>query len=62
MSCAVWNRSSGSFARHVLITRLNAGGTIGATSDTGAGSSRRIDPISDAWLLPVNAFRPVAIS
>ena len=61
-SCAVWKRSSGSFARHVLTTRSSAGGIIGAASAIDGGSSRRIEPISDAWLLPENAFLPVAIS
>ena len=61
-SCAVWNRSSGSLARHVLTTLLTAGGIIGAISVTEVGASRRIDPARLAWLLPVKAFRPVAIS
>ena len=61
-SCAVWNRSSGSFARHVFTTRSSAGGAIGAIAEIGAGSSLRIAEISEAWLFPVNAFRPVAIS
>src|SRR6266508_20559 len=57
-SCAVWNRSSGSLARQVLTTREKAGGVMGATSEIAGGSSRRIDPISDAWLFPVKALRP----
>ena len=40
----------------------HAGGVIGATSEIAAGSSRRIEPISEAWLEPVKAFLPVAIS
>ena len=62
MSCAVWKRSSGSLARQVLTTRFKAGGDIGETSVIGAGSSRRIEPMSEAWLFPENAFFPVAIS
>ena len=62
MSWAVWNRSSGSFARHVFTTRSSAGGVIGAIVETGAGSSLRIAEIRAAWLFPSNAFRPVAIS
>jgi len=41
---------------------LSAGGTIGAASEIDGGSSRRIEPMSDAWLVPVNAFLPVTIS
>ena len=61
-SCAVWKRSSGSFARQVFTTRFRAGGIIGEISEIAGGSSRRIEPMSDAWLDPVNAFLPVAIS
>ncbi len=61
-SCAVCQRSSGSLARQVLTTLSNAGGVIGATVDTGGGSVPMIDEINDAWLLPENAFFPVAIS
>ncbi len=45
-----------------LDDRLTAGGIIGAISVTEVGSSRRIAPARLAWLLPVNAFFPVAIS
>src|SRR4029453_2964306 len=34
-SCAVCQRSSGSFARHVFTTRSNAGGVIGEIVDIG---------------------------
>ena len=61
-SCAVWNRSSGSFERHVLTTRSSAGGVMGWTAEIGCGSVCRIAPIRDAWLTPENAFFPVAIS
>lgn len=62
MSCAVWKRSSGSFARQVRTTRSNAGGVIGWIVETGVGSSFMMFEINDAWLVPENAFRPVAIS
>ena len=62
MSCAVCQRSSGSFARHVRTTRSKAGGAVGATAEAGAGSEAMIEEMSDAWLRPANAFLPVAIS
>jgi hypothetical protein len=62
MSCAVCQRSSGSFARHVRTTRSNAGGVIGVTVDTAGGSDPMIEEMREAWLLPENAFFPVAIS
>src|SRR6266498_2477162 len=62
MSCAVCQRSSGSFARQVLTTRSNAGGVVATTVDAGAGSDVMIEEIRDAWLRPENAFFPVAIS
>jgi hypothetical protein len=61
-SCAVWKRSSGSFARHVRTTRSNAGGVIGWTVEIAAGSSFMMFEINDAWLVPEKAFRSVAIS
>ena len=61
-SCAVWKRSSGSFARHVRTTRSNAGGVIGWIVETGTGSSFMMFEINDARLVPEKAFRPVAIS
>src|ERR1700693_802174 len=61
-SCAVWKRSSASLARQVLTTRSSAGGVIGWSAAIGAGSSFMIAEISDAWLAPEKAFRPVAIS
>ncbi len=44
------------------MTRSKAGGDVGITADTGAGSSFMIEEISDACDEPENAFRPVAIS
>jgi len=61
-SCAVWNRSSGSLARQVLTTRSSAGDVIGWSVVMGAGSSLMTAEISDAWLAPEKALRPVAIS
>ena len=61
-SCAVWKRSSGSLARHVRTTRSSAGGVIGWSAEIGAGSSFMIEEMSEAWLVPVKAFRPVTIS
>ncbi len=62
MSCAVWNRSSGSFARQVLTTRSRPGGAIGEIEEIGGGSRSRIAAIMLARLLPANAFWPVTIS
>jgi len=42
--------------------RSSAGGTIGDTWLGGGGWRSRMAAISDAWLLPSNARRPVAIS
>jgi len=61
-SCAVWMRWSGSFARQARTTRSSAGGASGTTVVMGTGSVFMIAPISEAWLLPSNARRPVAIS
>ncbi len=44
------------------MTRSSAGGVIGEIDEAGAGLSFRIEPIRLAWLLPANAFLPVAIS
>src|ERR1700693_1770329 len=55
-------RSSGSLARQVLTTRSNPGGDSGWTVEIGAGSLDMIAVISEAWLVPAKAFRPVAIS
>jgi hypothetical protein len=67
-SCAVWMRSSGSFARQFRISRsmpcggttrdVEAGGAPEGGSPTGGGSRSRIAAMSDAWLLPSNARRP----
>ena len=43
-------------------TRSSAGGIIGWIDEIGGGSVFMIEPISDAWLLPVNAFCPDSIS
>jgi hypothetical protein len=61
-SPALCQRSSGSFASALRITRSNAGGEVGSTAEIGAGSSFMIDEISDACDAPANALRPVAIS
>ena len=56
-SCAVWIRSSGSFARH-LTSRSSAGGFIGASCEIGAGSLDMIAEMSEAWLFPSKARLP----
>jgi hypothetical protein len=61
-SCAVWNRSSGSLARQVFTTRSSAGGVIGWIEEMASGCVWMIAAMSDAWLLPENAFLPVAVS
>jgi len=61
-SCALCHRSSGSFARQFFSTRSIAGGVIGAMLETGRGSSRRMEEMSETRLPPVNAFFAVAIS
>ena len=43
-----------------MTTRSSAGGIIGWIDEIGGGSVFMIEPISDAWLLPVNAFCPVS--
>ncbi len=35
---------------------------MGEISEIACGSSRRIEPMSEAWLDPEKAFLPVAIS
>ncbi len=62
MSWALCHRSSGSLARQVLTIRSKAGGAIGETWVMGSGWLDMIAEISDAWLVPENAFLPVAIS
>src|SRR5437899_182015 len=62
MSCALCQRSSGSLIKQFFTTRSSAGGVIGWTAEIGLGSSRKIAEIREAWLDPVNAFAPVAIS
>jgi hypothetical protein len=49
-------------ARHVRTSRSSAGGLIGCEAEGGGGSVVRIAEISDAWLAPLNALRPVTIS
>ena len=61
-SCAVCQRSSGSFARHVRTTRSSAGGDMGCTAEMGCGSDARMAATMLAWLLPVKAHLPDAIS
>ncbi len=61
-SCAVDHRCSGSLARQPLTIRSSEAGIIGWIVEIGAGSECMIEPISDAWLVPVNAFCPVSIS
>ena len=61
-SCAVCNRSSGSFARHALVTCSSAGGDMGCTAEMGCGSDARMAATMLAWLLPVKAHLPDAIS
>ena len=61
-SLAVYQRFSGSFARHLLTVRSSAGGVIGLIEEISGGSSFKIAPITLAWLLPSNAFMPLAIS
>src|SRR6266851_2803990 len=60
-SCAVCQRSSGSFDKQPWTTRSSAGGDIGCTADIGCGSDARIAATMLAWLLPLNARLPVAI-
>ena len=61
-SRALCQRSSGSFARHVLTMRSSAAGRAAARCDTRGGSSFRIAPIRLARVLPSNAGAPVSIS
>src|SRR6267143_2234696 len=61
-SRAVCQRSSGSFARHLLTTRSSARGAIGCKDAMGCGSEERMAAIKLARLFPVNAGLPVAIS
>src|SRR5262244_2208202 len=62
MSWALCQRSSGSLARQVRTIRSRAGGVIGASVDSGAGSADIIEEMSEAWLAPEKAFFPVTIS
>ena len=47
-SAALCQRSSGSFARHVLTKRSRAGGDAGSTAEIGAGFSFMIAEINEA--------------
>src|SRR6266700_2095432 len=58
-SCAVCQRSSGSFARQTLTTRSSAGGDIGVTAEIGCGSEARIAATMLACVFPANARFPV---
>ena len=55
-------RSSGSFARQRWTIRSRPGGVRGWISEIGRGCSFKTEAISEAWLFPSNALRPVAIS
>ena len=46
----------------VFTTRSSAGGDMAMISEMGRGSFPMIDAIKLAWLSPLNAFCPVAIS
>ncbi len=61
-SPALCQRSSGSFESALRMTRSSAGGEVGSTVETGAGSSFMIEEMSEACEEPEKAFRPVAIS
>src|SRR5260370_5122703 len=61
-SCTVWKRSSGSLAKQVFTTWASAGGDLGDTTEIGVGSDARIAATMLAWLFPVNARLPVALS
>ena len=61
-SRALCQRSSGSLARHVVTIRSSAGGVSGWRVEGEAGSELMIAEISEAWLVPENAFFPVVIS
>src|SRR5262249_12708181 len=61
-SLALCQRSSGSLASARDTIWSSPAGVSGWMSDTGVGVDEMIDAISDAWLLPWNAFRPVSIS
>ena len=54
-SFAVCHRSSGSLARQIATTRSSARGAREALRETGSGSSRRIDPMSEARVAPEKA-------
>ena len=45
-------RSSGSFSRQVRTTRSSAGGVMGETCEISGGSSRKIEEIRDACVVP----------
>ena len=61
-SCALCQRSSGSFSRHFVTTWSSAGGITGWTDEIGGGCDERIAAIRLVFDLPSKARRPVAIS
>src|SRR5207302_11475516 len=64
-SCALCQRSPGFFARQVLTTWSRSVGIPSGPASSGAiggGSWSNMAAITLAWLLPANAFLPVAIS
>ena len=61
-SCALCQRSSGSFIRQAATTRSRAGGVSGWRREIGGGSEARIAAMRLAWLFPLKARWPVAIS
>ena len=61
-SAALCQRSSGSFARHVLTTRSRDAGHSGWIAGSGGGFEVRIDAARLARVVPENALRPAAIS
>jgi hypothetical protein len=61
-SWALCQRSSGSLARQLATTRSRAGGVSGWRREIGGGSEASIAAMRLAWLLPLKARWPVAIS
>src|SRR5580692_12579608 len=58
----LWNRSSGSFARHVFTTESSTGGVMVRMLEITGGSAARIAAIVEAVVLPSNARLPVHAS
>ena len=61
-SCAVCQRSSGSFAKQIFTRRSSAGGAMGWIDEIGGGSRSRTAAMALAGVLPSKARLPVAIS